>query len=545
VAGWAGSAEEGEETVYRRLPLACAAAALTIALVAPVATASGSHPTAFRDPRLRGYLVGDQARFDRLKAEAAARAAHLHPQAVPASFGTAPVAGPSWQGLDEDDLAPPDPNGSIGPNSYIQTINLQLGIYNRSGGLIASTPFSTLTGATDELSDPQVVFDASSNRFYYLILRVGSLTSPISTMLWGFSKTNNPTHLPSDFCNYETDFGWAGTIADYPKLGTTQDFLLVGANIYPTPATFLESDVGWIVKPVKGTGTVRTCPSASTIVSGKQTALMNADGVTLSSTPEPAQQTDPATDGWIVSVPDPTNSGASGTELELYHVTRNANGTPNIPKVATAVPVAAYSPPPPAPQLNGAHTIDTLDGRLTHAVSAIDPNHGTAMAVWTGHTIFGGAGAEFRWYEIDVAHNALFQSGDITDPNLYVFNGAIAPDRAVKGKPLSKRFFGGNMVTGFTTSSASAFPAVQMVSKIGANPTSAFVLVAQSPGPEEGFDCFELGKCRWGDYGGAFPDVAAPSNGSVGKVWLSNMWSSGVTDPLAATWRTWNWGAVP
>jgi hypothetical protein len=489
--------------------------------------------------------VGDQARFDRLKAEATARAAHLHPQTVPASFGTTPVAGPSWQGLDEDDLAPPDPNGSIGPNSYIQTINLQLGIYNRTGGLIASTPFSTLTGATDELSDPQVVFDASSNRFYYMILRVGSLTAPISTMLWGFSKSNNPTTLPGSFCNYETDFGWGGTIADYPKLGTTQDFLLVGVNVYPTPATFLESDVGWIVKPVKGTGAIRTCPSASGIVSGKQTALLSADGVTLSSTPEPAQQTDPASDGWIVSVPDPSNSGATGTELELYHVTRNPNGTPNIPKVATAVPVAAYSPPAPAPQLNGAHTIDTLDGRLTHAVSAIDPNHGTAMSVWTGHTIFGGAGAEFRWYEIDVAHSALFQSGDITDPNLYVFNGAIAPDRAVKGKPLSKRFFGGNMVTGFSTSSATAFPAIQMVSKIGANATSAFVLIVQSPGPEEGFDCFELGKCRWGDYGGAFPDLAAPSNGTVGKVWLSNMWSSGITDPLAATWRTWNWGAVP
>jgi hypothetical protein len=296
---------------------------------------------------------------------------------------------------------------------------------------------------------------------------------------------------------------------------------------------------------VKKRKAITTCPAANTIVSGKQTALLNADGATLSSTPEPAQQADPSSDGWIVSVPDPTNSGASGTELELYHVTKNLDGTPNIPQVATAVSVPAYSPPAPALQKNGIHPIDTLDGRLTHAVSAIDPNHGSSVSVWTGHTIFGGAGAEFRWYEIDVANHALFQSGDITDPSLFVFNGAIAPDRAVKGNPLSKRYFGGNMVTGFTTSGVSAFPAVQMVSKIGANPTSAFVLLVQSPGPDEGFDCFELGKCRWGDYGGAFPDSSAPSNGSVGKVWLSNMWADGDTDPLAATWRTWNWGATP
>jgi hypothetical protein len=84
-----------------------------------------------------------------------------------------------------------------------------------------------------------------------------------------------------------------------------------------------------------------------------------------------------------------------------------------------------------------------------------------------------------------------------------------------------------------------------MVSKIGSNPQSGFVLVKQSPGPEEGFDCFELGRCRWGDYAGAAPDPAASRFGATGKVWLSNMWASGETDPFAATWRTWNWGATP
>ena len=84
-----------------------------------------------------------------------------------------------------------------------------------------------------------------------------------------------------------------------------------------------------------------------------------------------------------------------------------------------------------------------------------------------------------------------------------------------------------------------------MVSKIGANPQSAFVLIKLSPGPEEGFDCFELGRCRWGDYSGAAADPAASPTGQTGKVWLTNMWASGATDPLNATWRTWNWGATP
>src|SRR4029079_12601486 len=101
------------------------------------------------------------------------------------------------------------------------------------------------------------------------------------------------------------------------------------------------------------------------------------------------------------------------------------------------------------------------------------------------------------------------------------------------------------MVLGFTTSSASAAPAIQMVSKIGANAQSAFVLIKQSPGPDEGFDCFELGKCRWGDYSGAVPDPRASLTGATGKVWLTNMWASADTDPLNATWRTWIWKATP
>src|SRR5207249_1877859 len=158
--------------------------------------------------------------------------------------------------------------------------------------------------------------------------------------------------------------------------------------------------------------------------------------------------------GWIVSVPDSTNSGATGNKLELYKVTRNQDGTANIQNVGTPVPVADYSPPVPAPQQGGAHTIDTLDGRLIHAVSAVDPAHGST-------------------------------------------------------------------------------------------PQSGFVLVKQSPGPEEGFDCWELQKCRWGDYSGALPDPAAPLTGTVGKVWMDNMWADGDIDPLAATWRTWIWAATP
>ncbi|HEY3208821.1 MAG TPA: hypothetical protein VGL18_03385 [Actinomycetota bacterium] len=545
--------------VKHRTWLFVTASLLVLGLVVPAASArtvgadkSSPDKSALVKYKLsHGYLVGDQARFNRLTTAAAARAARLHPGAPsPAAGPKAPVPGPSWEGLFQEDLSPPDPTDAIGPFSFIQAINLQLGIYDRNGVLITSAPFSVLTGSGDDfLSDPQILFDLHSNRFYYLILDVGDLINPKSTMRWGFSKTSNPTSIPGGFCNYETDFGWGGTIADYPKLGQTKDFLLVGVNVYLNLITFAGADVGWISK-IQTPAPIGTCPSESSFLRGKQTQLKTSDGTTLTSTPVPGQQIDPRSDGWIVDVPDPTNSGATGTKLELYRVTRNPNGTANIPQNATSeVTVPFYSPPAPAPQMGGPHPLDTLDGRPTHAIAAVDPLRGSGndIALWTGHTIFGGAGAEFRWYEIDVAHATLFQSGDVADPVLYAFNGAISPDRTITAfVPAVRLSYGANMVVGFTTSASSAFPAIQMVSKRFTNPQSAFVLVKQSPGPDEGFDCFELGRCRWGDYGGAFPDLRLPSqNAPTGKVWLSNMWATGESDPGKATWRTWNWGALP
>ena len=119
----------------------------------------------------------------------------------------------------------------------------------------------------------------------------------------------------------------------------------------------------------------------------------------------------------------------------------------------------------------------------------------------------------------------------------------MSPDRVFVSN--SQKAFGNNLVVNFSTSAPTAFPAIQMLSKVGTNPQSGFVLVKQSPGPEEGFDCWELQKCRWGDYSGALPDPAAPLTGTVGKVWMDNMWADGDIDPLAATWRTWIWAATP
>jgi hypothetical protein len=96
------------------------------------------------------------------------------------------------------------------------------------------------------------------------------------------------------------------------------------------------------------------------------------------------------------------------------------------------------------------------------------------------------------------------------------------------------------MVMGFSTSGASTFPAIQMISKRGAAGQSAFVNVKQSIGPNVDYSCGPT--CRWGDYSGAKPD---PVIAAGGQVWLSGEWNNPATDGQTVTWQTWNWAATP
>src|SRR6202022_748158 len=273
---------------------------------------------------------------------------------APAAVGNyQPVAGRSWEGLHQDNLAPPDPTDAIGPNSFIQMINLQMGIYNRSGTVITSDTLEHMTGSTHFLSDPQIIWDPSSNRFFYLVLDATN-----DTMFWGFSKDSNPTTLPGRFCNYNSDFGWGANLPDYPKLGQTTDLLMIGVNVYANPVYFMGADLAWIVKPVNGTTT--TCPGESSFLKGRKAGLLDCDGITLAATPEPAVQTDPSPVGWIVANPDPTNSGFASTKLDLFKVTRNPDGSANIPTVATCVTVPLWALPSPAgaPQKGSINLLD-------------------------------------------------------------------------------------------------------------------------------------------------------------------------------------------
>jgi hypothetical protein len=513
------------------------AALLVLGLVASLAPGGVAGATADgRDFfRTHGYLpIHGADTLARAKAYAAAWAAQQHPQAAQPTGATAPIIGASWQGQSQSNVSPPDPNGAIGPSSYIEIINQRIGIYDRTGGLVNSATLTTLTGHSS-VSDPMILWDPDTQRFYYNVWNTSN-----AKMDWGFSRDGDPTNIPGDFCNYETGFGYLSTNApDYPKLGQTKQFLMIGVNFYPTFSDLhaTRSDLLWIGKP-QGDDPITTCPAADTFKSGSFKDLRNEDG-TQAFTPVPAIQTDPSNHGFVMTMsdiecPDICGNGA----LITVHALRPKPSRPTVPQLFTtgqSLPVATYTSPPDAPQKGSTDLLDTLDGRLTHAVSGVDPRFGNT-AVWLAHTVMGGAGAEIRWYEVQptpVKSPSLLQSGAATNASLYVYNAGISTDRTVN---LGGTAHGSAMVLGFNTSSGTQFAAVQMVSKIGAGAQSAFVLVKQSTVADNDFTCNPV--CRWGDYGGATPDPAADLLAATGKVWLSQQWTDGTAE-------TWNWEATP
>src|SRR5205823_14829147 len=137
------------------------------------------------------------------------------------------------------------------------------GIYDRAGTLLAEDSLDGLTGhPLFDLTDPQIIWDPATQHFYYVVLDFAD-----NTLAWGFSKNDSPSSNRGEWCRYTADFGYGSSIPDYPKLGDTADFLLVGVNVFK--ANYVQSDVDWIAKPPPGP--VTTCPAQGSFALGKFT----------------------------------------------------------------------------------------------------------------------------------------------------------------------------------------------------------------------------------------------------------------------------------
>ena len=177
----------------------------------------------------QGYLVPDQAAYEQARARAARRAPGSLAAGAAAFSVRAPTANPSFAGIRDTNVGPPDTTGAVGKTRFIETINDRFAIYDKT----STTPIST--GTLNSLwgtgsvftTDPQVIWDPGTKRFYYAGLVLVSSTD--NRLTFGFSKTASPNSA-ADFCNYTVSYGTE--LPDYPKLGDTRGFGVIGVNTF-------------------------------------------------------------------------------------------------------------------------------------------------------------------------------------------------------------------------------------------------------------------------------------------------------------------------
>lgn len=476
---------------------------------------------------------------------------------IPLAAPSAPTVIKGFLGMRDATVSPPDTTGAVGKTRYIELSNAGFRINDKNTALRGLGSLALLFGwpANSDAFDPQVIWDPSKNRFFITGAIIVSTTQYY--LAYVFSKTDTPNSF-ADFCQYA--LGPFLSFPDYPKLGDTKDVVLVGVNTFTPGDAFIESDIISISKPPAGT----VCPDPQTFTARIFGPLKTSSG-TQAFTPVPANQIDGSSTGWVVGIPVPPDITAPpSNELVLWKVTSTQAGDAAIASLnGKEIPVPFYTLPQNAPQPGTTNELDTLDTRLTQAVSAVNPARGGKVSLWTQHTVshqtqlpppyYPPSGAEVRWYEIDPLNNWLYSRGKLTSTARFYFNGAISPDRVVNGKT---KKFGNTMVlqaSGTATGilplyqssvagySGQIFPSIFAVSKQGDNAQSAVTLVKEGTQILDDFTCTPL--CRWGDYAGLTPDPTPPNiaTRTRGRLWGNNELGGGASSPTAdAPWQAWN-----
>jgi hypothetical protein len=147
---------------------------------------------------------------------------------------TIPSTQQNFEGLSNQDnfnifgfrVNPPDPNGEVGPNNYVEMINLVFGVYDKAGNLLLG-PVDTGTlwsgfavpDCTDPSGDPVVMYDQVTDRW---ILSQFTTAGPEYWNCVAVSTTSDPTGS-----YYRYAFSTGPNFPDYPKYGNWRDSYVI------------------------------------------------------------------------------------------------------------------------------------------------------------------------------------------------------------------------------------------------------------------------------------------------------------------------------
>src|SRR5205809_957743 len=147
------------------------------------------------------------------------------------------------QGTFSVNAAPPDTNGAVGPNHYVQTVNTSFAVFNKTGTALMgpvriNTVWSGFGGGcqTNNDGDPSVVYDGIADRWVISQFSVNTLPY---LMCVAVSTSPDPT---GSYNRYSFNYGNTN-FPDYPKLGVWPDGYYLTVNVFANGRTFTGAGV--------------------------------------------------------------------------------------------------------------------------------------------------------------------------------------------------------------------------------------------------------------------------------------------------------------
>ena len=412
---------------------------------------------------------------------------------------TIPSTNTNFEGINNlDNVLPPDTNGDIGPNNYVQWVNLQFEIFDRTGAsLLGPTQGNTLWSGfggvcdTTNQGDPVVKYDRVANRwvftqFAFSVSRQGIPIAPF-VQCFAVSTTGDPTG---------TYYRYAWTISstyfpDYPKLAVWTDAYYMTVN-YFSGNTFVGGGALAFDRTKMLAGQPATGIGFGPLGSAYGGLLpSDFDGSILPPTGSP---------NYFGAVDTSGLSSGNTFQIWKFHVdfitpTNSTFGTAtNTPNFNLAVATYSFNlcgfSRNCIQQPASTQGLDPIPDRLMNRLQyrRFADGHESLVANHTVGVGSSGNQAAIRWYEIRGLSSvpAIYQQGTYSPSSDNRWMGSIAMDQA------------GDIALGYSVSSTTVSPSIRYTGRLASDPLGTLpqgeaTLIAGSGSQTSNFN-------RWGDY---------------------------------------------
>ncbi len=376
---------------------------------------------------------------------------------------------------------PPDPNGDIGLNHYVQTVNTSIGIYNKTtGALVSATTFdaffpSAVGSPCDATNngDPIVLFDQINQRWFILDF-AWSGTANGSFYSIAASQTSDPTGAWWTYC-YRAD---TTLMNDYPKCGVWHNGIYITANMFQFSGSYQYAKIWAIKTPDVYTGTLTAQSVTDSGYYAFSLMPSNARGTTAPSSITPnymfSQDADefgsPSTDAlkvWKYAVDWATPANTTWTGPTSMAVTAyDLTGT-GIPQSGSSI------------------SLDSLAGRLMY--SAVYRKFSTYEAVYLTHTVDYSSRRAVRWYEVRISGGttSIYQQGTYSPDATHRWMSSICADKY------------GNIALGYSVGASTMFPGIRYAGRLT---TDTLGTMGQGEQTLIAGTGSQTSYTRWGDY---------------------------------------------